>query len=130
MTRAVSPPHGGQPPPDEAVSQDGTKVALRPLAEEICRRYRQEFPDEEKRYGDAGMAWCVHDNQHILNWAYLDQRGVLSLGEQVAWLGRVLHARGFPLERLARDLEIAAEVVGDDEIASRLRTTAATVMDR
>ena len=30
---------------------------------------------------------------------------------QVAWLARVLEAREFPLERLARNLEIAAEVV-------------------
>jgi hypothetical protein len=29
----------------------------------------------------------------------------------VAWLARVVEAREFPLERLARNLEIAAEVV-------------------
>ena len=45
-------------------------------------RYRAEFPDEEERYGDAGNAWCVHDNQHILNWAYQDAPGFVDLDEQ------------------------------------------------
>jgi len=31
--------------------------------------------------------------------------------DEVAWLASVLEARGFPLERLCRDLEIGAEVV-------------------
>src|SRR5688572_10053367 len=72
--RPLSPP-SGHPPPEEATVGGGPAVALRPVAEEICRRYRAEFPDERERYGDAGIAWCVHDNQHILNWAFLDDRG-------------------------------------------------------
>jgi hypothetical protein len=110
--RELRPPQGGTPPPEIARLPDGTEVQLRPLAHEICRRYRAAFPDEEGRYGEAGTAWCVHDNQHILNWAFLDESDGL-LERQVAWLAGVLAARDFPLERLVRDIEIAAEVVGD-----------------
>ena len=91
------------------------KVDLLPLAREICARYRREFPDEEGRYGEAGDAWCVHDNRHILRWAAIS----LELGDpgylarHITWLADVLAARDFPLERLARDLEIAAEVAGE-----------------
>ena len=129
MNRPLAPP-SGQPPPERAEGPGGDSIELRPLAEEICRRYRGEFADEQERYGDAGVAWCVHDNQHILNWAFLEQRGYVDLAEQLAWLARVLAARDFPLERLARNLEIAAEVVeaarGDGgTVAARLRESAA-----
>jgi hypothetical protein len=76
----------------------------------ICRRYRAEFPDEAARYGDAGNAWCVHDNQHLLNWAVDDAAGHGDLQSEVGWLASVLEARQFPLTRLARNLDIAAEV--------------------
>jgi hypothetical protein len=85
-------------------------VDLVSLSSEICARYRAEFPDEQERYGDAGLAWCVHDNQHILNWAVLGRAGDVDLERELAWLARVLAARGFPLDRLVRNLEIAAEV--------------------
>jgi hypothetical protein len=104
-------PPSGQPPPARAEMADGTEVDLEALAREVCERYRAEYPDEEGRYGEAGMAWCRHDNQHLVNWAVLDARDYVSLDEQVAWLAKVLEAREFPLDRLARDLDIAAEVV-------------------
>lgn len=81
-------------------------------ARAICRRYHAEFPDEEERYGDAGRAWCVHDNQYLLAWAFQDARdGTVDVTAQARWLAGVLEARGFPVERLARDLEIASDVV-------------------
>jgi hypothetical protein len=86
-------------------------VSLVPLAEEICRRYRDEFPDEAQRYGDAGNAWCVHDNQHLLFWAASAVSGGVDMDRQVGWLADVLEARDFPLPRLARNLDIGAEVV-------------------
>ena len=106
-------PPSGQPPPARAEMADGTEVDLEALAREVCERYRAEYPDEEGRYGEAGMAWCRHDNQHLVNWAVLDTRAYVSLDEQVAWLAKVLEARGFPLDRLARDLDLAAAVVGE-----------------
>ena len=101
------------PPPVRAELRDGGAVDLVALAEEICRRYRAEFPDEQERYGDAGLAWCLHDNQHLLNWAVTEANGLGGFESQLGWLADVLEARDFPLERLARDLEIAAEVFGD-----------------
>jgi hypothetical protein len=104
----------------------GSEIDLVALAREICTRYRAEFPDEEARYGDAGMAWCLHDNQHILNWAVGARNGMVDLEHELAWLARVLAARDFPLDRLARNLEIAAEVVPAlaDELAGGARFVA------
>jgi hypothetical protein len=102
---------------------DDCRLDLRRLAQEICRRYRQEFPDEQERYGDAGQEWCVHDNQHLLSWAAGEVNGHLELVTQVAWLAKVLEARGFPLDRLARNLDIGAEVARthvDEGVGGRL----------
>jgi hypothetical protein len=122
----LGPPSGSAAPVDVR-APDGAVVDVRELAREVCRRYRDEFPDEEERYGDAGQAWCAHDNQYLLHWALQDVQGTTSLDEQVAWLARVLAARDFPLERLARDLELCADVVGETgrpwapDVAGRLR---------
>jgi hypothetical protein len=105
----VTEPPSGYPPPVNAELQ-GRRIDLRTLAHEICARYRTEFPDEERRYGDAGIAWCVHDNQHILNWAVTELNDYGGFERQLAWLAGVLEARDFPLDRLARNLEIAASV--------------------
>jgi hypothetical protein len=132
----VTEPPSGQPPPTEARVGGGARIDLLALAEEICRRYRAEFPDEEGRYGDAGVAWCVHDNQHILNWAVGEVNGFVELEREIAWLGSVLEARAFPIERLARDLEIAAEVAAErlpepaSAIGEALRGGAAFVRSR
>ncbi len=125
MSRTAPP--GGQPPPTSAATPAG-EVDLVALAAEICRRYDAEFPDERDRYGEAGMAWCRHDNQHLLAWAIADVHSEhVDLLTQVAWLARVLAARDFPLDRLARDLEIAAGVVDDAAVAARLLEAAASV---
>jgi hypothetical protein len=126
----VTRPPSGSPPPHEA-SIGGSVVALGPLADTICERYRGEYPDEEERYGAAGMAWCRHDNQWLLSWAVADARGFIDMSEQASWLARVLHARDFPVARLVRDLQIAAEVVevgafgaASAAVAARLRAAA------
>jgi hypothetical protein len=110
--RRLEPP-GGDAPPESAWLEDGGELELLPLATEICRRYRQEFPDEQTRYGDAGNAWCVHDNQYLLCWAVEAVNGYVEMNREVAWLARVLQARDFPLERLARNLDIGADVVAE-----------------
>ena len=116
----MTEPPSGHPPPAEARLEDGRTLDLRALAEEICRRYRSEFPDEEQRYGEAGMAWCVHDNQHLLNWAVTEANGYGGFEGHLAWLAGVLAAREFPVDRLARDLEIAAAAVGDGQLSEVL----------
>ena len=129
-------PPSGAPPPAHAFTSDGTPITLLPLAREICARYRQEFPDEEERYGPAGMEWCLHDNQYLLAWAIQDVRdSTVVLSDQVTWLAGVLKARDFPIARLARNLEIAGEVLrtspvlGDlaEAVSENLAASAATV---
>jgi hypothetical protein len=110
----VTEPPSGYPPPVNAGLHGGKTLDLRALAREICARYRAEFPDEQQRYGDAGTAWCVHDNQHILNWAVTELNGYGGFERQLAWLARVLEARDFPLDRLARNLDIAAAVSAEE----------------
>ena len=128
----LRPPSGMAPPTEAVLVGEHIPVALLPLAQEVCRRYREEFPDEQGRYGDAGQAWCVHDNQHILNWAIGARNGRVDLEHELAWLARVLEARSFPLDRLARDLDIAAEVVRDRHpgLADELAGGAAFVRSR
>jgi methanogenic corrinoid protein MtbC1 len=132
--RRLRPPSGA-PPPTTARVSDG-EVQLEPLAREVCRRYRAEHPDERRRYGAAGEAWCVHDTLYLLAWAAddLGPAGGQLIGN-VTWLARVLEARRFPVERLARNLQIAADVIAAagfaeaGAIAGRLRDAAASVAD-
>ena len=77
----------------------------------------------------------MHDNQYLVNWAVLDTRAYASIEEQVAWLAKVLEAREFPLDRLAWDLDVAAEVVtlrvpDGDAVAAALTRAAAMVRSR
>ena len=112
----MTEPPSGAAPPVTATLRDGATLDLRELAQEICRRYRDEFPDEEGRYGDAGMAWCVHDNQHLLNWAVTEANGLGGFRPQLEWLAVVLEAREFPLDRLARNLELGAAVLEEHAV--------------
>jgi hypothetical protein len=127
MTRTAPP--SGWPPPTEATLA-GTTVELEPLATEIADRYFERFPEDLERYGDAGRKWELHDTQHLLNWAIGDVEGSVDLDKQAAWLARVLAARDFPLEHLAVNLELAADVaearVGS-AVAEKLRRAARIV---
>ena len=113
MSRAGFPPRApsGGAPPEIAELPGGQRLELAGPAREIAQRHRAEFPDEEERYGDAGLEWCVYDSQWILAWAAADASGFEDLGRQIEWLAGVLDARGYPVQRLARNLEIAADVV-------------------
>ena len=128
---ATAPPGGAQPPAE--VMLDGLWIDLRALAREVSIRFIAETPAYVERYGEHAEAWCTHDCQHMLSWALGAEEGFVDLGAQVAWLARVLEARAFPLDWLARDLELSAAVVGErlprraDEVAARLRNAAVTV---
>lgn len=100
------------------LGRGGPVLELVPLAAEICRRYRQEFQDERERYGHSGNRWCVHDNQHLLNWAVEAANGDLDINREVSWLASVLEARGFPTERLARTLDLGADVIDEQALGS------------
>jgi hypothetical protein len=115
VSRPPRAPSGGAPP-DSATLPDGSFLELAPLAREIARRHRVEFPDEADRYGDRGLEWCVYDNQWLLSWAIMAAGGWDDFDTQLMWLAGVLESRGYPVDRLARDLEIAAEVTTDARI--------------
>ena len=112
MSGRLEPPGGDEAPRTSApLGRRGPELDMLTLAGEICEHYRREFPDEQNRYGDAGRQWCVHDNQHLLNWGVETVNGDLDLNHEVAWLASVLESRGFPIERLARTLDLGADVV-------------------
>jgi hypothetical protein len=115
VSRPPRAPSGGAPP-DSATLPDGSFLELAPLAREIARRHRVEFPDEADRYGDRGLEWCVYDNQWLLSWAIMAAGGWDDFDTQLMWLAGVLESRGYPVDRLARGLEIAAEVTTDARI--------------
>ena len=110
----------GAAPPEEAGG-----LELRRLADAVVERYAVAFPDEDERYEPkVWRAWCRHDTQYLLEWAILDVEGAADLDRNVAWLARILANRDFPLDRLARTLELAADVIaeeGRDDVAGRLR---------
>jgi hypothetical protein len=108
-------PPGGAPPPTLA-EVDGWQLDLVSLARTICEHYDRIYPDERERYGPGGRQWCHHDNQWLLSWAAADVIGAVDLNEQACWLARVLHSRGFPIERLVRNLMLAAEVIRESEL--------------
>lgn len=132
MTRS---PTGGQPPP-RAARVENMQLDLEGLAADICDRYHAEFTDEEARFGDAGRDWCRHDNQWLLSWAVNDILGLDELDRQALWLANVLASRDFPVDRLVRNIQIAAEVatarvpapVGT-QLATRLTSAAVAVAD-
>jgi hypothetical protein len=131
MSRDVAPPSGWPAPQTAALA--GRSIALVPLAEATADRYFKEFPEDLDRYGDAARAWDVHDTLHCLHWAVLDVEEIASLEREVAWLTNVLRSRGFPLDHLARNLDLAAVVVDEQlaeagsAVAERLRAVAAGV---
>src|SRR3954471_7264064 len=131
MSRRTAPP-SGWPPPVDAPFADGS-VDLVPLTEAIADRYFAEHPGDLERYGaDVARAWEIHDTRYLLSWAIGAVEGRVDLDGQVSWLARVLEARDFPLGHLARNLELAADVVaervpGGAPVAERLRAAATLI---
>lgn len=130
----VRPPRGAPPPACADVA--GEAFDLLAPADEIARRYFDEFPDELERYGHSGVEWCRHDSRWVLQWAIDDADGPGYLDDQVSWLARVLHARDFPVGRLVRSLLITADVVAEGAFgdasaaaAGRLRAASQTVAE-
>jgi hypothetical protein len=130
VNRQVAPPSGWPPPAQARIGE--TDVALAPLAEAVADRYFEAYPGDLERYGDVARAWEIHDTQYLLSWAMGDVAGYVDLDRQVRWLAGILEARDFPLEHLAGNLELAADVVderldGGGAVAGRLRDAASLV---
>lgn len=129
MNRRVAPPSGAEPP-RQAKRKDGAEVELEPIAREVCDRYFAEYPDDVDRYGEAGYAWCVHDTLYQFAWAIADHDWGADIKKEVRWLANVLEARDFPVDRLVRNLELAATVARvklDVEMAQVLEGAATEV---
>jgi hypothetical protein len=130
-------PPGGAPPPQTFEFPDGTQVDLAPLARRLSALYYDVYPDDLERYGSVGLAWCDHDSRYLIAWALEDARAnAIDCVAQVQWLARVLAARGFPVDRLGRHVELTAALLrsselGDigDRAAERLSHAASVVTD-
>jgi hypothetical protein len=115
MSRPV-PPSGVNPPQNVQLG-DGTEIFLAPLARKLCEHYYAMYPDDLERYGPEGQGWCEHDSRYLLAWGVEDARAhTVDCVAQVQWLGRVLAARAFPIERLARHVELTAEILRTSEL--------------
>jgi hypothetical protein len=109
--KRIDPPSGDTPPQMFDLTDD-TTIDLGPLARQLCDRYYETYPDDLERYGEAGRAWCEHDSRYLLAWALEDARaGTVDCVAQVAWLGSVLRARDFPIDRLAYHVELTATLL-------------------
>lgn len=124
--RRVAPP-SGMVPPGLAHLPNGTPVDLAPLARRITDRHLARHPEDITLYGEEmARTWCTHDNQHLLAWAITDA----DLDGQLAWLARVLDARGYPVANLADNVATGAEVLDEIEtpalraVARRMRAAA------
>jgi hypothetical protein len=133
----TEPPTGTNPPQTFQLP-DGTTIDLGPVARRLCVDYYELYPDDLDRYGAAGQAWCEHDSRYLLAWALEDARaGTVDCVEQVQWLGRVLAARSFPIERLAAHVQLTAALLAAPELgeigaaaSSRMRHAARQLGDQ
>ena len=129
MSRRVAPP-SGWPPPTEA-TLGGVVLDLAGLAAQVSDRYFERFPEDLERYGEVARAWEIHDTQHLLSWAIGDAEGSVDLERQALWLAGILAARDFPVEHLAANLELAADVMEEHPgVAACLRAAAVSVRRR
>jgi hypothetical protein len=129
VSRRTAPPSGWPPPTHARLGEE--TLDLEALAAAVSERYFERFPEDLERYGDAARAWELHDTQHLLDWAIGDVQGFVDLSEQALWLAGILAARDFPVEHLAVNLELAADVMaGHEPVADRLRAAAAGVRRR
>ena len=127
--RRVAPPSGANPPQSFELG-DGTRVDLGLLARRLCQLYYDVYPDDLERYGAAGQVWCEHDSRYLLAWALEDARaGTVDCVQQVGWLGRVLKARAFPMERLARHVELAAAVLRSSDLGDLGQSAAGRISE-
>ncbi len=111
MTKRLARPSGHPPP--EQVELEGRRVVLAPIAALVTERFLERHPDELERYENPERVreWCEHDTRHLIGWAAAEARRGVLLAQQLDWLGVVLESRGYPAQRLADTLEIAADVL-------------------
>jgi hypothetical protein len=130
--RPPAPPSGWLPPAS-ALTADGEEIDLIGPARASSDAFIAAHPEYLERYGAAGRKWCVHDHQHVLNWAIT--RSAQQFAHELDWLAGVLDARGFPLPWLAEGTErladaLAAQRPEQTTVVAILRRGAQRVRDR
>lgn len=101
---------GATAPPTFA-TLDGEFVDFAPIIEVVAHRYFSaglpfgEVPEHLAR------RWHAHDTAYLLQWAIDDVAGYGSFERELRWLADVLTHRNFPLDGLAANLDIIADVV-------------------
>ena len=128
-------PPSGSPPPTQARTPAGRSVDLVLVAKRAAAAFVAAFPDYADRYGPVAVPWCVHDDQHLLNWAILSLDDQVDYERELAWLARVLEARTFPLAWLASGLDVLATSVREvypalTDVAARVDEGAAFIRSR
>jgi len=88
-------------------------------AERVCATYYAEFPDTDERYGARGRAYCAHDTAYLAAWVLqaIELGSPATLERNVRWLADLLGARGFPVDRYARNLELVAAAIVEGGLA-------------
>ena len=127
--RRPAPPSGWKAP-TTLTTLSGEEIDLIGPARSATEAFIAECPAYLERYGEAGRQWCIHDHQHVLNWALI--RSEERFAEEIDWLRGILEARDFPLEWLARGTELLADAFQQarpdlSATAERLRGGAARV---
>ena len=98
--------------PDE--HRDRPRAARPPTSASSTTR---STPTTSNATGPPDEAWCEHDSRYLIAWALEDARAsTLDCVEQVQWLARVLAERSFPIERLARHVELTAAILRTPEL--------------
>lgn len=94
-----------------AADVHGVLVEFAPVIETVAHRYFAT--DQPLGAVDEQLArkWHAHDTAYLLQWAVDDAAGYGSLDDELRWLVDVLHHRNFPLDGLAVNLDIVADVI-------------------
>lgn len=116
---------GATAPPADA-TLDGVSVDFAPLIDVVAHRYFSNGQPHGAVSEDIARRWHAHDTAYLVQWAIDDCAGYGSLERELRWLTDVLHHRNFPLDGLAANLDIIADVVATNtrlpaELVTRLR---------
>ncbi|MEX2626058.1 MAG: hypothetical protein WD225_04195 [Ilumatobacteraceae bacterium] len=101
---------GATAPPAHA-TVDGEVVDYAPIIDVIAHRYFATGHPHGDVPEHLARRWHAHDTAYLLQWAIDDISGYGSLERELRWLADVLHSRNFPLDGLAANLDLMADVI-------------------
>lgn len=104
---------GATTPPTHA-TLDGEIIDFAPIIEVVAHRYFGGGHPHGAVPEHLARRWHAHDTAYLLQWAIDDVAGYGSLERELHWLTDVLAHRNFPLDGVAANLDIIADVVAID----------------